>query len=206
LYKLDAQYKKLSNKEPFMKLIIVRHGQTDWNLQEKTQGRTDNPLNATGLAQAEELAEKLKDKKIDFIISSPLVRAKTTADIINKYHNAPIEVDNDCKERDFGDFEGTYCGGDQAWRYYHKNVPTPNGETTQEFTARVFKFLDKVKAEYNGKYDTVLIACHGTEMRSMKWYFEGLPKDDNQLFRPKNCEILEYDVEPKITKNPINIR
>ncbi|MDR0931252.1 MAG: histidine phosphatase family protein [Clostridiales bacterium] len=178
-----------------MKLIIVRHGQTDWNLNEKTQGRTDNPLNETGMAQARELAEKLRDKQIDLIISSPLLRARQTADEINKHHNAPIVIDEGCKERDFGDLEGTYCGGDQAWRYYHKDMAIPNGETTKEFTARIFKFLDRITLEYKGKYDTVLISCHGMAMRSMWWYFEGLPDRENEVVKKlDNCEVMEYEV------------
>ena len=64
-------------------IYLVRHGQTDWNIEKKTQGHTDIPLNGTGKRQAEELAEKIADLKIDRIISSDLLRARETAEIMN---------------------------------------------------------------------------------------------------------------------------
>lgn len=65
-----------------MKLFLTRHGQTDWNIAQKIQGRTDIELNATGIRQAENTREKLLDETIDLIISSPLKRTKKTAEII----------------------------------------------------------------------------------------------------------------------------
>ena len=62
-----------------MRLLLTRHGQTDWNVQGKAQGRTDTELNSTGIEQAKRLAEKIKNYNIDIIISSPLKRARKTA-------------------------------------------------------------------------------------------------------------------------------
>ena len=89
-----------------MSLLITRHGQTDWNLKRKVQGKTDIELNTKGIEQAEEVAKKLVNEPIDLIICSPLVRAKQTAEIINRNRNIPIIYDNSISEIDYGEFEG----------------------------------------------------------------------------------------------------
>ena len=67
-------------------LYVIRHGQTDWNIENRLQGSTDIPLNDVGIKQAQESALKLKNTYFDFIISSPLKRAFETANQVNKYH------------------------------------------------------------------------------------------------------------------------
>ena len=94
------------------KLLFTRHGQTEWNVLGKVQGRADIGLNEKGKQQAEETRKTLENEKIDLIICSPLLRAKQTAEIINKNRNIPIIYDDDIIERDFGEFEGIklcYC-------------------------------------------------------------------------------------------------
>lgn len=89
-----------------MEILLTRHGQTEWNVLGKVQGRADIELNEKGIQQAEETGEALKNEKIDLIICSPLKRAKQTADIICKNRKIPIIYDEDVIERDFGEFEG----------------------------------------------------------------------------------------------------
>ena len=84
-----------------MKIFLVRHGQTDWNVQHKVQGKADIELNDTGVAQANETSSKLNHITIDLIICSPLKRAMQTAQIINKGRNIPIIYDERISERDF---------------------------------------------------------------------------------------------------------
>jgi len=88
-------------------LFLVRHGETDWNRNHKRlQGRKNIPLNAKGIDQAECLAEFFKDIEISASFSSPLSRAYQTANIINRFHNLPIEQDEQLIEMDFGIWEG----------------------------------------------------------------------------------------------------
>lgn len=87
-------------------IYVVRHGETDWNKLHKVMGRVDIPLNETGKSQAKITSEKLKEYKIDLIISSPLKRACETAKIINETKNLEIIYDDRLLERDFGEFEG----------------------------------------------------------------------------------------------------
>jgi broad specificity phosphatase PhoE len=86
--------------------ICVRHGVTDWNRQRRFQGRTDIPLNDEGIAQAHAAARRLRDVPIDIIVSSPLVRAVKTAEIIAAASSKPVELEADLIECDFGSFEG----------------------------------------------------------------------------------------------------
>lgn len=85
-----------------MKLYVIRHGQTDWNVAGKCQGMSDIELNETGIEQAKKVKEQIKKYNINLIISSPLKRAKKTAEIINEAINCPIEYDNRVIERGFG--------------------------------------------------------------------------------------------------------
>ena len=89
-----------------MKFYIIRHGQTNWNKEGRIQGKTDIELNEEGIKQAEEAKKILKDYPIDMIVSSPLKRARKTAEIINETRKAPIVLDKALEERGFGEFEG----------------------------------------------------------------------------------------------------
>ena len=90
-------------RSPF---LFLRHGQTDWNAQGRIQGHTDMPLNETGLAQARAAAERLVDQSIDAIVSSPLIRARRTAEIVAERLRLPLRLDPELMERSFGRFEG----------------------------------------------------------------------------------------------------
>ena len=100
-----------------MKIYVTRHGQTDWNVQGKTQGRADIELNEVGIKQAKQTKEELKNIDIDLIICSPLKRAKKTAEIINEGRNIPIIFDDQIIERNFGEFEGEKIKFDEFWDY-----------------------------------------------------------------------------------------
>ena len=102
-------------------IYLTRHGQTDWNVQKKVMGRCDVPLNEKGLEQAEETRKKLLDEDIDLIICSPLIRARKTAEVINKGRNIKIIYDDRLIERDFGEFEGKEIKDfdfHSYWNYY----------------------------------------------------------------------------------------
>ena len=89
-----------------MKLYLVRHGETSWNIERKVQGQTDIPLNETGVRQAEKVREELKSVAFDICYCSPLIRAKRTAEIVAD-GRVDIVIDENLKERGFGELEGT---------------------------------------------------------------------------------------------------
>jgi broad specificity phosphatase PhoE len=96
----------VSRPAPSRSFCGLRHGATDWNRQGLFQGRTDNPLNEDGLAQAHEAADMLRATGISRIVASPLVRAARTAEIIADAISAPLTIDAGIIEFDFGSFEG----------------------------------------------------------------------------------------------------
>ena len=87
-------------------LYIMRHGRTDWNVRHKLQGRTDIPLNEEGRRMAEKAGEEYRDVPLDICYSSPLVRARETAEIVLSGRNIPILTDDRLREMSFGEYEG----------------------------------------------------------------------------------------------------
>src|SRR5580698_3059326 len=92
---------------PLVPFVFIRHGQTDWNLKNMLQGHTDIPLNGTGHAQAYNAVSILSGKGISRIVSSPLIRAHKTAEIINEHLRVPLHILDGLKERSVGVLEGT---------------------------------------------------------------------------------------------------
>lgn len=126
-----------------MKLLLTRHGQTDWNVAGKIQGITDIELNETGVKQAETTREKLLNENIDVIISSPLKRARKTAEIIKGERDIPLIIDNGLKERCLGKFEGKTSEEfdfDEIWNY-KLNKQYEDAESTGELFERVTRFF-----------------------------------------------------------------
>ena len=87
-------------------LYLMRHGQTDWNIVHKLQGRTDIPLNEKGRQMAKEACQKYQDINIDKCFCSPLQRARETAELMLEGRNISIELDDRLQEMSFGNFEG----------------------------------------------------------------------------------------------------
>lgn len=150
-----------------------------------------------GRKQAEETREKLSNMPIDLIICSPLIRARETADIINKGRNIPIVIDERAIERNLGIYEGMPNSQEifNEIRYYTKNVPVQDGEDCQSYTKRVFEFLDDVIKKYKGKYENILICSHGFFLRSASWYFNGVPVENEEVVRIRNCQVDVYEVK-----------
>lgn len=176
-----------------MKLLVVRHGRTNWNDLKKVQGTADIELNDEGIEQAEITAKLLENEKIDLIISSPLIRAVQTAEIINVVHKCNIICDERITERDYGEFEGL---NKEEFNFidfwtYSKNLRYNSAENIQDFFKRIFDFLDEIKEKYNDK--TILIVIHGGVSVAVNSYFEGIPEEGNPTKNHlKNCEVKKF--------------
>ena len=176
-----------------MEILMVRHGQTDWNVEKKVQGKADIELNENGIEQAKITSEKLKDRKIDVIISSPLKRAKQTAEIINQKLNCPIYIEEGIAERDFGEFESEYKNefDFEGFWSYEKNLKYDKAENIRDFFERIYNALDNIIEKYNDK--NVLIVSHGGVSRVVNCYFNGIPNKDNIIsLGLRNCEVAQY--------------
>lgn len=176
-----------------MEILLTRHGQTEWNVLKKVQGKADIELNEKGKEQAKETAKKLKNVEIDIIISSPLKRARQTADIINEEKKLPIIIDDRISKRDFGEFEGkssTDFNFDKFWSYKQNEIYS-KAENIRDFFDRVYDFLDDIREKYKDK--RILIVSHGGISIPVKCYFKGIPDIDNLLqLCIDNCEIVEF--------------
>jgi len=177
-----------------MRILFVRHGQTDWNTIRRVQGRTDIELNDLGKKQASVVREKLSGEKIDLIISSPLKRAMQTAQIINENRQIPITFDDRIIERSFGDFEGKIASDINANDLWNYNLIGSNKtiEPIKDFVARVFDFIDDLKNKYFDK--TILIVAHGGVSIPFKCYFDGIPENGMLPFGIENCQVLKYEI------------
>lgn len=143
-------------------ICLVRHGETDWNVMGKIQGRTDIPLNAKGILQAKECGEFLKGTNWDVIISSPLKRAKQTAEIINTYLHIPLEEMDEFVERHFGKAEGMTLE-ERMTAYPDKQYP--NQEEILSVEKRVKIGINKIHEKY--KDGKVLLVAHGAVINTI---------------------------------------
>lgn len=171
-------------------IYIVRHGQTDWNLEGRSQGHADIELNSTGLKQAEEIKEMLKNYNFDLVFSSPLKRAYKTAEIIT---NKEIIVDNRLIERSNGDLDGFKKEIiDNLVDLRDINETRYNIEKLTDFRERIKSFFDEITEKYPNK--NILVVTHAGVSIYTRCYFEGEPKDnDYESYKLKNCEILKYE-------------
>jgi len=152
-----------------MKLLLVRHGETDWNLAHRYQSYSDVPLNQNGILQAQYLAKRLSKENVGIIYSSDLSRATETAKYIAKEYEPVlvVECDSHWRELSFGKWEGLNHGEIQAqwhtevdaWYADPVNVSPPSGETMLQMSKRVQSALNELKSKH--KDETVLIVSHG---------------------------------------------
>jgi broad specificity phosphatase PhoE len=155
-------------------LWLLRHGQTDWNLEGRFQGQSDVPLNAEGILQAENLAEKLmREKPFAAIFSSDLQRAFRTAKIIAKNSGLKVQIDHRLREVCQGEWEGmlfqdvvsTYRHNWEDRRVNPEAAHPPGGESVAEVTARMSEAADDITRQYPGS--RVLVVSHGLALATL---------------------------------------
>jgi broad specificity phosphatase PhoE len=181
------------------RLYLVRHGETEWNATGRMLTRTDAPLNAVGEAQAAELATALKTIRWDRAISSPLVRARRTAErLLAARPDAPaLETDDRLRERDAGPYEGwtdeQMLADPVASHLRTDRAEVPGVETDGETAERVRSFLDSL-----GKVDgTTLLVGHGGTLRIVLALAMGLPPSFGRSLRMRNCRPAIIEPGPR---------
>ena len=182
-------------------LYIIRHGRTDWNDRHKLQGSTDIPLNAEGRRMAEEAAEACRGIELDLCYSSPLIRARETAEILLRGRDVPILTDDRLREIAFGPWEGCRVSslppefqnfGTAPDRY----VPPAGAESLTHLCGRASDFVKSRILPAEGRYQTILVVSHGALGQALKCALEDKPLADfwKPAF-PKNCSVTTYDVQ-----------
>jgi broad specificity phosphatase PhoE len=149
-----------------MNLILIRHGETDWNRIGRCQGVADIVLNENGKKQARELAHSLRDHNIKAIYSSDLKRARETAQHIAEHHNITVQLEPGLQEMNQGDLEGLsfpdirdkYAEVLKQWRESPETLRLPSGESLVEVQNRAWKVFEKVNQNHIG--ETVVVVSH----------------------------------------------
>ena len=176
-----------------MKLYVARHGQTQWNLENRILGRTDLPLNELGRQQALALAEKAENLDLDLIISSPLLRARETAQAVSDRLGIPVIVESRLTEQDFGIYEGQhhkvadYLENKKQFAYRY-----PGGESALGVAHRVYGFLEELRDRCPDR--KVLLVCHRCICRIIRTYFEDMTNEEFLLYAEENGAVRAYDL------------
>lgn len=174
-----------------MKLIIVRHGETEENVKGIRQGHLPGKLTEKGREQARKLAERFRYEKIDAIFSSDLKRAKDTAKEIARYHNIPVQYTEKLREISGGIYEGK--PKEELHEAREKSRKTKlefrpeEGETFEELKERVKNFLEELKKKYKGK--TVLICSHGNYIETLLGILLKRPLEKSLEIKQSNAAV-----------------
>ena len=187
-----------------MKIYFVRHGETDWNKERKIQGQVDIPLNEFGRHLARETAKGLRDVPFDVCFTSPLGRARETAEIILQGRDVPILEDKRILEMNFGVLEGKCCSKDgwdvpDSFQMFfddpvHYQAPE-GGEDFQAVRERTGDFLNWLFAQEQYRDSTVLVTTHGAAMAGLLNNLKKKPLAEYWgVGVHKNCGVTEVDV------------
>jgi broad specificity phosphatase PhoE len=168
-------------------ILLARHGETDWNLQQRWQGHTDTPLNDTGREQARALGEELAGERIDAVFSSDLIRAHETARLVAAPRKLSVTVLRDLRERHFGSVEGLTT--DEVIARYPdiRDLQADDGESREEMVERVLSVIRRI-AETHPE-GSVLVVSHGGPMRAVLTHC-GIDGVD----RIQNCHVVRIEV------------
>jgi broad specificity phosphatase PhoE len=139
-------------------LLLVRHGETDWNADGRLQGQTDRPLSDFGRRQAQRLADELADEELEAIYASDLSRARQTAEILGGRLGLAIVLDPDLREKDWGTWEGLTASERDRVEFV--------GESTEAHQERTLRALRRIAERHPG--GRVLVVTHGGSMRRVQ--------------------------------------
>ncbi|MBU1446084.1 histidine phosphatase family protein [Patescibacteria group bacterium] len=189
-------------------LYIMRHGETEYNRMYLLQGGgVDAPLSEKGEKDVRMVAPHFKGLGIQHIAASSLLRARQTAEIVNKVIQVPIEFHENLHELSFGKWEKEPISNNWSGfreNFYYRNMAPPEGETKREFIDRLLSEIQRIINNVDA--DTILIVCHKMVMRILisEW-FQKLVREDLKAIELPNLALykieIEYDEEKLIPQN-----
>jgi broad specificity phosphatase PhoE len=145
-------------------LLLVRHGETDWNASGLLQGHSDQPLNDFGRRQARELADRLEGDGVAAVYASDLSRAKETAEIVGAKLGLPVVVDSDLRERNWGNWEGLTPSERDAIEFV--------GESPEEHRERTMAAISRIVQRHPDQ--AVVVVTHGGSLRRIQAAVTGM--------------------------------
>ncbi len=181
-------------------LILIRHGETDWNAERRIQGHLDVPLNQAGFAQAEAVSKRYDKEKIDVLLSSDLRRAMQTALPIAKACALPLLTDARLRERHLGVLQGLrYVDAQRdmpqlldVFQSRKVNAPIDGGESLYEFAQRVIDVLTEISRTYAGK--RIVAVTHGGVVDIAWRHANGTPLEVPRSFSIRNTSVSTFRV------------
>jgi broad specificity phosphatase PhoE len=187
-----------------MRIFLLRHGATDWNLARRCQGTTDLELNETGLQQAAAAAHELSGEKIDAVYSSRLRRAFQTAGAIGRLHGLTVVVEESLRELDHGEIEGLTFSEIQAtrpdflreWRERPAEADIPGGERLGEVEKRAWDGLCRIVARH-GPEETLVVVSHNFPILAVLCRITGTSLNQYRSFHLEPGEVVRvsYDAD-----------
>ncbi len=181
-------------------LTVIRHGETEWNASMILQGQKDSPLSDLGIKQVKAVAEGLRQRKFDVLITSDLGRAVKTAEMINTYHHMKLHIDPALRERSFGRLEQMskkelhqlYPEVMEQFVIRNPDFQIPEGESLKEFNIRISKAVKNITDKYRGKH--LLVVAHGGILDCMiRWCFN-YPISGRRAFKLMNTSVNVFEV------------
>jgi broad specificity phosphatase PhoE len=181
-------------------IMLIRHGDTDWNVEEIFRGRVDVELNEIGVKQAELLAKHLTDERIVAIYSSPLKRALKTAETIAKPHSIDATIAPELIDFDYGEWQGLshdtvkekYKALYDEWLNNPHLVKMPKGESLDDVRERAFSLVEKVVAQHEG---TVALVSHRVVGKVVICALLGLDNSHFWNIRLDTCGVTTFVYE-----------
>jgi len=186
-----------------MKLIAVRHGETEWNVELREMGHLDSPLTPLGIQQARALGDRLNQFGFDALYSSDLGRAIQTAEIVGKICQKPVQLNSGLRERHMGIFQG--LTRQEISEKYPKEMATyerigfldviPAGETAQERTDRSVRVLTEIASRHPEQ--TIVVVTHGGFLTGFLGFVLGIPFSNGRRYRKENASFNAFEyLEP----------
>lgn len=180
-----------------MKVYIIRHGETQWNVQKRLQGASNTELDEKGIELAEKTGEALRDIPFSCCFTSPLKRAKDTALLVLQGRDIPVYEDKRIQEISFGNWEGrdsALLPKEMLHNFFHhteRYVAPKGGETLEEICARTKEFWEDLVSRPELQDKTVLVASHGCAVRALlqNVYENACIRDFWHGKVPPNCSV-----------------
>jgi broad specificity phosphatase PhoE len=166
-------------------ILLSRHGESDWNRDERWQGHADRPLTELGLEQAEALADRLEGIALDAVYASDLIRARQTAQVVAKRRGLPVIERADLREVDCGSWSGCRHGDIvpaqiERWRSGEKGWD--GGESYEQMAARMVAAVRDIARHHDGAH--VLVVSHGAAIRAVHAHALSLPFHEYRRLYP----------------------
>jgi len=182
-------------KQSPVTLWLVRHGQTDWNVEQRFQGHLEVPLNPIGIQQAEEAAKRLADKHFDALYSSDLMRTRQTAEILARQFDLPIHYEKRLREINHGVWQGLLRDDAKkkfpveyaARRTNPVHARAPQGESVNDVALRMAGIADELSQLFpNGN---ILVVSHGMAIATLVCQAAHKPLEKAYTMIPENTNL-----------------